>query len=84
MTQKEDMVVMLDYYDKEIVKMICNKYGYEPKEALRKFLASETYRMLRNPKLAMWDFSPAGIFDMWEAEQITGNPRNSLYIRRSH
>ena len=82
MTQKEDMVVMLDYYDKEIVKMICNKYGYEPKEALRKFLASETYRMLRNPKLAMWDFSPAGIFDMWEAEQITGNPRNSLYIRR--
>lgn len=82
MTLKEDMIVMLDYYDKEIVKMICNKYGYEPKEALRKFLFSETYRMLRNPKLAMWDFSPMGIFDMWESEQITGNPRNSLYIRR--
>ena len=82
MSLKEDMVVMLDYYDKEIVKMICNKYGYNQKEALRKFLVSETYRMLRNPKLAMWDFSPAGIFDMWESEQITGNPRNSLYIRR--
>ena len=49
---------------------------------MRKFLASETYRMLRNPQLAMWDFSPVGVFDMWESEQITGDPRNSLYIRR--
>jgi hypothetical protein len=38
--------------------------------------------MLCNPALEMWEFSPVGIFDMWEAEQITGNPRNSLYIRR--
>lgn len=82
MTLQEEMVLLLDYYDKELVKMICNKYGYEQKTALRKFLASETYRMLRDPKLAMWDFSPLGIFDMWECEQITGNPRNSLYIRR--
>ena len=28
------------------------------------------------------DFISFGIFNMWEAEQITGNPRNSLYIRR--
>jgi hypothetical protein len=82
MNIKDDMVLILDSYDREIVRMICNKYGYAQKEALRKFLASETYRMLRNPRLAMWDFSPAGIFDMWECEQITGNPRNSLYIRR--
>lgn len=82
MNIKDDMVLILDSYDREIVRMICNKYGYAQKEALRKFLASETYRMLRNPRLAMWDFSPSGIFDMWECEQITGNPRNSLYIRR--
>jgi hypothetical protein len=82
MNIKDDMILILDSYDREIVRMICNKYGYAQKEALRKFLASETYRMLRNPRLAMWDFSPAGIFDMWECEQITGNPRNSLYIRR--
>ena len=82
MNLKEDMVLMLDYYDKEVVRMICNKYGYSQKEALRKFFVSETYRMLRNPQLEMWAFSPLGIFDMWESEQITGNPRNSLYIRR--
>ncbi|MBR7121545.1 MAG: hypothetical protein IKC94_04810 [Lentisphaeria bacterium] len=82
MNLKDDMPLLLDYYDKELVRMICNKYGYSPKEALRKFLSSETYRMLRDPRLAMWEFSPLGVFDMWESEQITGDPRNSLYIRR--
>ena len=82
MNLKDDMILMLDYYDKEIVRLICNKYGYPQKEALRKFLASETYRMLRDPQLAMWEFSPTGVFYMCESEQITGNPRNSLYIRR--
>lgn len=62
--------------------MIVDKYGIEPLSALRRFLYSETYKMLTNVELEMWDFSPLGIFDMWEAEQITGNPRNSLYLRR--
>lgn len=82
MSLEDDMVILLDYYDREVVRMICNKYGFEQMAALRKFLASETYRMLRNPRLEMWDFSPTGIFDMWESEQITGDPRNSLYLRR--
>ena len=29
----------------------------------------------------MWQFSPLVILDMWENEKITGNPRNSIYIR---
>lgn len=73
---------ILSYYDREVVNKIGNKYGFSPMDALRKFLTSETYRMLRTPKLEMWEFSPIGIFDMWESEQITGDPRNSLYIRR--
>ena len=28
MNLKDDMILMLDYYDKEIVRLICNKYGY--------------------------------------------------------
>ena len=82
MTLDEEMALLLAHYDKEVVVMICNKYGYEPQVALRKFITSETYQALRNPKLAMWEFSPLGIFDMWESEQVTGNFRNSLYIRR--
>ena len=82
MNLQEEMVLLLDRYDKEVVRLICNKYGFTQLDALRKFIFSETYRMLRNPELAMWDFSAIGIFDMWESEQITGDPRNSLYIRR--
>jgi hypothetical protein len=37
--------------------------------------------MMEDSELAMWDFGPGGIFDMWENEQIVGNPRNSLYLR---
>lgn len=78
----EVLPFILDYYNREVVSMICEKYGLKPMPALRKFLFSQTYRMLSNPRLEMWDFSPLGIFDMWEAEQITGDARNSLYLRR--
>lgn len=78
----EALPYILSFYNAEIVKMISQKYGMTQRDALRKFIFSETYRMLANPELEMWDFSPAGIFDMWESEQVTGNPRNSLYIRR--
>ena len=73
---------ILDYYDREVSKMINQKYGFSMMDSYKKFLMSETYKMLSNPELEMWEFSENGIFDMWETEQITGNPRNSLYIRR--
>lgn len=76
------MPFILSYYNAEIIKKICCKYGMEPMDALRKFLQSETYQMLIDEKLEMWEFSPLGIFDMWENEQITGTPQNSLYLRR--
>lgn len=76
------MPFILSYYNREIIKKICNKYGMEPMNALRKFLSSQTYQMLCDVELEMWDFSPIGIFDMWESEQITGDPGNSLYLRR--
>ncbi|MBR4004920.1 MAG: hypothetical protein IKI90_03640 [Treponema sp.] len=78
----KELPYILDYYDKAVSLEISCKYGYSLMESLRKFLFSKTYKMLSNPKLEMWEFSPHGIFDMWEAEQITGNPRNSLYLRR--
>ena len=71
----------LDCYSKRIVLKSCNKYGLSEIEALRRFLSSETYRMLCDPACAMWEISADGVFDMWECEQITGDPRNSIYIR---
>lgn len=81
LTLREEMAYLLGQYDKEVVLMICNKYGLDFQVALRRFIFSEAYRMLANPDLAMWEFCPHGIFDMWESEQITGDPRNSIYIR---
>ena len=77
----KEMPFILAYYNKEITNKINNKYGIEPLEALRMFISSKTYKMLSDEKLEMWEFSPIGIFDMWESEQITGDPRNSLYLR---
>lgn len=37
--------------------------------------------MLENKNLALNSFSYLGIFDIWETEQVTGDPRNSVYIR---
>ncbi len=77
-----DMSILLCFYNEKVTAMICDKYGINQMNALRRFLFSETYQMLRDPELEMWDFGPIGIFDMWESEQVTGDPRNSLYIRR--
>ncbi len=78
---KEFMALFLDYYDKEIIKMIVEKYNYSYMGALKKFLSSKTYKMLRNIELEMWDFGYPAIFDMWECEQITGSPLSSSYLR---
>lgn len=51
--------------------MMTEKYGFEQMQAFRIFLNSETYKLLSDAE-----------FDMWENEKISGNPRNSLYLRR--
>lgn len=42
---------------------------------------SKTHAMLANDDMKLWHFSPLAVFDMWEAEEATGDPGNSLYIR---
>lgn len=71
----------LDYYNKCVIQRIIEKYGMEPMEAARGFLTSKTHGMLEDPEYAMWEFSERAIFDMWEVEQVTGDPRKSVYIR---
>lgn len=70
-----------DYYNCEVVEMIVNKYGYSDMEALRIFVTSKTHEMLENEDCGMTAFGAGAIFDIWEAEMVTGNPRNSIYIR---
>lgn len=78
----EERAEINSYYDAELTRMINEKYGMPPLDALDAYLRSETYRMFNDPSLEMEEFAPLGIFDMWENERVTGDPRNSLYLRR--
>ena len=71
----------LDYYDEEVSRFIMEKYGYDERKAFELFLNSQTYQMLVDPKMEMWQFGPEGIFNIWESEKVTGNPCNSAYLR---
>lgn len=71
----------LQFFDKFVTDLIIQKYGFNEMQAIREFIQSETYQMLNDPELALYQVSPHIIFDLWENEKITGEPRNSLYIR---
>ena len=74
-------VDVLDYYDEEVVRRIIEKYGYSERNAFEQFIGSQTYRMLANPAMEMWQFGPEGLFNIWESEKVTGSPKNSAYLR---
>ena len=71
----------LDYYNKNVIQRMVEKYGFAPMDAVQAFLTSETHAMLEDPKLAMWEFSERAVFEMWEVEKVTGDPRNSVFLR---
>ncbi len=74
-------VFSLDYYNKNVITRIAEKYDMPFMDAARAFLTSEIHSMVEDPELEMWEFSERAIFDMWEAERVTGDPRNSVYLR---
>ena len=70
-----------DFFDRQVIYLIKAKYGIEDMKPIRSFLFSETYQMLLDPLTEVYRFSPQIVFEMWESEMITGDPRNSQYIR---
>lgn len=71
----------MDFFDRHVSEMIIEKYGFDDREAFRAFLESETYQMLLDGEQEIYTMSPRIVFDMWESERITGDPRRSQYIR---
>lgn len=70
-----------DYYNGEVVRMMTDKYGYDNMEALRRFVMSKTHEMLENEECGLTAFGAGAVFEIWEAEMITGDPRNCIYLR---
>ena len=72
---------ILQNVDAMVTREIARSRDISDMDALRLFAVSETHRMLVDDDLKLWYFSPLAIFDMWENEIATGDPRNSLYLR---
>lgn len=78
---KRNVYFSIDYYDRQVIQAIIDKYAIEPMDAARRFLTSETHRMLEDADYGLLAYSDRAVFDMWEAEQVTGDPANSVYVR---
>lgn len=72
---------IVDYYDNEVVMLIAEKYGLSYMESLKSFVSSKTHEMLENEDCGMTDFGAEAIFEIWECEKVTGDPKKSVYIR---
>ena len=72
---------IMQNFDTEVSELIAKNRNISDMEALRLFLASQTHAMLEDNENKLWYFSPLAVYDMWETEEATGDPRNSLYLR---
>ncbi|GHU43356.1 hypothetical protein FACS1894190_13760 [Spirochaetia bacterium] len=72
---------ILQNLDAEVSVLVAKNRGVSEMDGLRLFLNSETHKMLEDDDLKMWYFSPLALFDMWETEIATGDPRDSVYLK---
>ena len=72
---------ILQTVDTAVSQLIAESRCIGMLDAYRMFLCSQTPQMLEDDDLKMWCFSPLALFDMWETELATGDPRDSLYLR---
>lgn len=63
------------------MQCIIGKYNFDVIDAIRSFIGSETHALLEDADNGLWAFPAYAVFDMWEAEQITVDPRNAACIR---
>lgn len=78
---KKNVYFAIDYYDRKVIQLIIDKYNFEPMDAARDFIMSKTHSMLEDAEYGFLGFSEFAVFDMWEAERMTGDLRNSVYVR---
>ena len=75
------MYFATDYYDRQVIQLIIDKYNLDPMDAAKSFILSKTHAMLEDSEYGLISMPAYAVFDMWEAERITGDPRNSAYVR---
>ena len=81
MMMKRTKASILQNFDSQLALMIAKSRKIDLMDGLRLFLKSKTHEMLVDDDMKRWYFSPLVVFDMWENEVATGDPRNSLNLR---
>ena len=78
---KKTVYFATDYYDRLVIESIIEKYNLNPMDAAKSFIMSKTHAMLEDEEYGLLSMPAYAVFDMWEAERITGTPSNSVYVR---
>ena len=79
--EKRTKPSILQNFDCEVTALVAKDRGIYQDAATRRFLNSKTHEMLEDDDMKLWYFSPLAVYDIWEAEEATGDPGNSLYLR---
>ncbi|MDR0565541.1 MAG: hypothetical protein LBG47_00660 [Prevotellaceae bacterium] len=69
------------FFDRWLIPMIAEAYGLDEEKAMRLFIGSQTHKLLADQETKLFRESPLLIFDLFQAERTTGNPRNSSYMK---
>ena len=72
--ESQDIQFCIESISNEVTLMLMKEYGWDIREAMDRFLLSDTYRKLENPKTGLYFQSPAYIYEMLTEEFSKDKP----------
>ncbi|MDO4826597.1 MAG: hypothetical protein Q4B16_03460 [Bacteroidia bacterium] len=64
----QDIQFCIESVSNEVTLMLMKEYGWDIREAMDKFLLSDTYRKLENPQTGLYFQSPVYVYEMLTEE----------------
>ena len=72
--ESQDIQFCIESISNEVTLMLMKEYGWDIREAMDRFLLSDTYRKLENPKTGLYFQSPVYIYEMLTEEFSKNKP----------
>lgn len=66
--ESQDIQFCIECISSDVTLMLMEEYGWDIREAMDKFLLSDTYRKLENPKTGLYFQSPVYVYEMLTEE----------------
>ena len=74
MNNNQDIQFCIECISSDVTLMLMEEYGWGILEAMDRFLLSDTYRKLENPKTGLYFQSPVYIYEMLTEEFSKNKP----------